>query len=83
MSREPDRFPLGSGPEDDGDEPPEPQGTLRPLSYAVVTAWGLAGLVLGWLWKPVAEHFTGTAPVVSWAQPAAIWLVAGVMWITW
>ena len=83
MSREPDRFPLGSGPEDDGDEPPEPQGTLRPLSYAVVTAWALSGLVLGWLWKPVAEHFTGTAPVVSWAQPAAIWLVAVVMWITW
>jgi hypothetical protein len=82
LSREPDHFPLGSGPDDD-DEPPEPEGTLRPLSYAVVTVWAVAGLFLGWLWKPVAERFAGTAPVVSWAQPAALWLVAGVMWITW
>ena len=81
MSREPDHFPLGPGPDDD--EPPEPEGTLRPLSYAVVTGWAVTGLVLGWLWKPVAEKLTDTAPVVSWAQPAALWLVAVVMWITW
>ena len=81
MSREPDHVPFGSGPDDD--EPPEPEGSLRPLSYAVVTIWAVVGLVLGWLWKPVAERLTDTAPVVSWAQPAALWLVAGVMWITW
>jgi hypothetical protein len=83
LSREPDHFPLGSGPDDDDDKPPEPEGTLRPLSYVVVTVWAVAGLVLGWLWKPVAERLNDTAPVVSWAQPAALWLVAGVMWITW
>ena len=80
MSRE---GPLGTGPDDDRDVPPEPEGTLRPLSYAVVTAWAMAGLVLGWLWHPVAVWLTDTAPVVSWFQPAALWLVAVVIWITW
>ncbi len=74
------RDPLGTGP--DEDEPPEPEGTLRPLSYAVVTVWAVAGLVLGWLWHPVAEQLTGTAPVISWAQPIALWLVAAVIGVT-
>jgi hypothetical protein len=78
MSRE-GGDPLG----DDEDDAPEPEGTLRPLSYAVVTAWAIAGLVLGWLWHPVAERLSGTAPVISWAQPGALWLVAVVMGITW
>ena len=81
MSREGDHYPLG--PEDEHDEPPEPQGTLRPLSYAVVTAWAVAGLVLGWLWHPVSEKLSGTAPVISWAQPAAVWLIAVAIGITW
>jgi hypothetical protein len=75
--------PLGTGPDDEPERPPEPEGTLRPLSYVVVTAWAVAGLVLGWLWHPVAEQLTGTAPVVSWAQPAALWLVAVAIGITW
>jgi lysylphosphatidylglycerol synthetase-like protein (DUF2156 family) len=70
-------------PDPDEDDPPEPEGTLRPLSNAVVTVWAVAGLVLGWLWHPVAERLTGTAPVISWAQPAALWLVAVVIAITW
>jgi lysylphosphatidylglycerol synthetase-like protein (DUF2156 family) len=73
---------LGPGPDDDEEEP-DPQGRLRPTSYAVVAAWALGGLVLGWLWKRVAESVNGTAPVVSWAQPAALWLVAAVLLITW
>jgi hypothetical protein len=58
------------------EEPPEPQGSLRPTSYVVVTVWAVVGLVLGWLWHPVAERVNGVAPVVSWAQPLALWLVA-------
>ena len=77
MSRE------GNDPLGPDEEPPEPEGTLRPVSYAVVTAWGLAGLALGWLWHPVAERLAGTAPVVSWAQPGALWLVAVAIVITW
>ena len=74
---------LGPDPDDDREEPPDPEGRLRPTSYAVVTLWGVVGLVLGWLWKPVAEQLNGTAPVVSWAQPGALWLVAGAILITW
>jgi hypothetical protein len=68
---------------DDGEEPPEPEGRLRPTSAAVVTAWALGGLVLGWLWKRVAEELSGNAPVVSWGQPAALWLVAVAIGMTW
>ena len=62
MSRE---GPLGT---DDEEDPPQPEGTLRPLSYAVVIAWAVAGLVLGWLWHPVAERLSGTAPVTRSAR---------------
>jgi lysylphosphatidylglycerol synthetase-like protein (DUF2156 family) len=72
------------GPPDghEPDGPEQPEGSLRPTSYVLVTTWAVAGLVLGWLWHPIAERATGTAPVVSWAQPAALWLVAGAIGIT-
>lgn len=77
-------------PEEDqqrDDGPDEPHGTLRPTSAAVVTGWAVAGLVGGWLLHPFAERLNGTAPVVSWAQPAALLLLAltvGVTaWHTW
>jgi hypothetical protein len=80
--------PLRSDDEPDGPEgPEEPQGSLRPTSYGLVTAWAVAGLVLGWLIRPVSLHFSDTAPVVTWFQPAALWLVAVVValtaWHTW
>ncbi|WP_084151946.1 DUF3180 domain-containing protein [Nocardioides halotolerans] len=79
------RDPLGPEPDDpdDAPEPPEPEGTLRPLAFAVVVGWAVAGLVLGWLWHPVSERLADTAPVISWAQPAALWLVAVVIGSTW
>jgi lysylphosphatidylglycerol synthetase-like protein (DUF2156 family) len=77
LSREGDQ-PPAIDPHDD-EEPPEPEGSLRPTSYVVITTWAIAGLILGWLWHPVAERLNGTAPVVSWAQPAALWLVAVVI----
>jgi lysylphosphatidylglycerol synthetase-like protein (DUF2156 family) len=73
----------GGDPLGPDEEPPEPEGSLRPLSVGVVVAWTAVGALLGVLWKPVSQHFAGTAPVVSWAQPAALWLVAVVMGITW
>lgn len=74
---------LDPGPDDDNREPPDPEGRLRPTSYGLLAAWGVGGLVLGWLWKRVSEEVTGNAPVVSWAQPAALWLVAVAVLITW
>jgi hypothetical protein len=69
-------------PEQPEDGPDEPEGSLRPTSAAVVTAWGVAGLLGGWLLHPLAEQVNGTAPVVSWAQPAALLLLALTVGIT-
>jgi hypothetical protein len=74
-------------PEQPGDGSDEPGGSLRPTSAAVVTAWGVAGMVGGWLLHPLAVRVNDIAPVVSWAQPAALLLLAltvGVTaWHTW
>jgi hypothetical protein len=63
-----------SGPT--GDPPP---GSLRPTPPAVVAAWAVIGLSVGWLVHPVSERLGGTAPVVSWAQPLALLLVAAIL----
>jgi hypothetical protein len=36
----------------------------------------------GWLVHPVVERLGGTAPVVSWLQPLAVLLVAGILGTT-
>lgn len=68
------------------DEQP-PEGHLRPTSAGLLTAWAVAGLVGGWLLHPVAERLNGTAPVVTWLQPIALFLVAAIVgataWATW
>jgi hypothetical protein len=74
---------------DEPDEPghPEQTGHLEPTPPGVVTAWGVAGLVGGWLVHPVSESVRGTALLVSWVQPAALLLVAVTVgttaWQTW
>jgi hypothetical protein len=79
--RDPDPPP----PEPERDE--EPTGYLAPTPPGVVTAWGVAGLVGGWLVHPVSEAVSGTAVVVSWVQPGALLLLAAAVgvtaWQTW
>jgi hypothetical protein len=74
----------GPVPEDD---PPEPQGTLRPTSARALTVCVVAGLVLGWAVHPVLVAVSGRPPLVSWAQALALVLVAAIMaflaWHTW
>ena len=81
MTRDPDPPP----PEPDQDE--EPAGYLAPTPPGIVTAWGVAGLVGGWLVHPVSEAVSGTALVVSWVQPGALLLLAATVgvtaWQTW
>jgi MFS family permease len=68
-----------------GEEPPG--GRLRPTSGGVLTAWTVAGLIGGWLLHPVAERVRGSAPIVTWAQPLALLLVAAILgataYLTW
>lgn len=78
--RDPDR-----PPEPDRDE--EPVGNLAPTPPGAVTAWGVAGLVGGWLVRPLSEAVNGTALVVSWVQPGGLLLLAAAVgvtaWQTW
>lgn len=68
-----------------GEEPSG--GRLQPTSAAVLTAWGVAGLVGGWLLHPLSERWRDTAPIVTWAQPLALVLVAAILgataYLTW
>jgi len=65
----------------DPDEP-EHSGYLEPTPPGVVTAWGVAGLVLGYLVHPLSQSVRGTALLVSWVQPAALLLLAVAVGIT-
>jgi hypothetical protein len=47
----------------------------------VLAVWAIVGLVCGWLIHPLSDR-AGTAPVVSWIQPLALLLVAGILGYT-
>jgi predicted small integral membrane protein len=57
-------------------------GSLRPTRFPTLAAWGAVGLVGGWFLHPVSELVNDTAPVVSWAQPLALFLVAAILGVT-
>jgi predicted small integral membrane protein len=69
---------LPERPEDDDEQ----LGSLRPTAPVTLAAWGVAGLAIGWLVHPVTERINDTAPVVSWAQPLALFLVAAILGVT-
>lgn len=52
----------------------------------MLAVWAIAGLVGGWLFHSLSDRW-GTPPVVTWAQPLALFLVAGILgytaWVTW
>jgi len=69
------------------DEEPSGGGRLRPTTPGAISAWASIGLVGGWLLRPLAERSQGTAPIVTWLQPLALFFVAVILaataWITW
>jgi hypothetical protein len=69
--------PLPEDDEDDRGTPPE--GRLQPTSPRVLTGWGLVGLVGGWLLHAYADRTMDAAPLVTWPQPLALFLVAGIL----
>lgn len=74
-------------PPEPPDPPEPPPGRIRPASPAVLTVFAVAGLVGGWLLRPVAEAAGSAAPVVTWVQPIGLALVALILglaaWYTW
>ncbi|WP_246060763.1 DUF3180 family protein [Nocardioides dongxiaopingii] len=60
-----------------GDGPGADRG-LGPTPPHVPAIWAVVGFALGWLVHSVTERW-GTPPLVSWAQPLALLLVAAIL----
>ena len=71
--------------EDDAE--PDPRGSLRPTSPGVLVGWALVGLVGGWALPTVCAWWDLVPPLVSWAQPLTLLLLAAILayvaWATW
>lgn len=59
-----------------------PPGRLRPLAAGPIAIAFVIGLVGGWLLHPITVHVSGTAPVIPWAQPLVLGLLAAIVWGT-
>lgn len=74
-------------PEDDERPGRDDPGRLRPTSPGAITAWGVVGLVGGWLLRTIVLRTGGTPPIITWAQPLALVLVAAILgataYLTW
>jgi hypothetical protein len=67
-------------PDDDEDDTRASlEGRLQPTSPGVLTIWGVVGLVGGWLLHAYADRRMDSAPIVTWAQPLALFLVAAIL----
>lgn len=66
---------------------PDDSRRLRPTSPGAAAICGIIGIVGGWAVHPLLESWRGTAPVVTWAQPLILLLIAAIIgataWITW
>lgn len=57
----------------------QPTGHVRPTAVGSLVGLGVAGLVIGWLVRLLSERGGGTAPLVTWAPPLALLLVAVIL----
>ena len=81
---------LGPLPDDDpgaDDRVEDDERRMRPLGAAAPALWAMAGLVAGWLLKPISNGLRATPIIVSWVQPMGLLLVAAMVattaWHTW
>lgn len=71
------------------EQPPDdvPRGTLRPTPPATLALWAAVGLVGGFLLHSLSDALDRIPPVVSWAHPTALFVVAALLlvtaWLTW
>jgi hypothetical protein len=79
MTREPGGSPPvdPAGPE--GPESPDPRGRIHTTTPGTIIGFTLAGMVLGWLVRPVSVHVSGAAPTVGWGPVVALAFVAAVV----
>jgi lysylphosphatidylglycerol synthetase-like protein (DUF2156 family) len=49
------------------------------MTGAALSLWSVVGLVAGWMLHRIIDEGTGTAPLISWAQPLALLLVAAIL----
>ena len=74
-------------PDEDPVDSEDPQGNLQPTPAGVVAGWALGGLAGGWGLHLVSDRLGNVPPLVSWAQPLALLLLAAILgyvaWATW
>ena len=65
-------------PEEDPEdrEPPDMSGHIRTTGPGPLIGFGLTGLVLGWLLRPVSIEMFGAAPTVGWLPVLSLFFVA-------
>ncbi|GAB2971663.1 DUF3180 family protein [Nocardioides montaniterrae] len=57
---------------------------LRPTSPLSLLAWAVAGLIGGWAIHGLCDRLSVVPPLVPWAQPAALFLIAAALgWTAW
>jgi hypothetical protein len=62
----------------------EQGGNLRPTSPLGLLGWAAVGLVGGWAVHGVCDRLSVVPPLVGWAQPAALFLIAAALgWTAW
>ena len=71
------REPYPQEPEEPDDAPPS--GRMRLTPPGVIAGWTLAGLVGGWLVRPVSVWLGFNAPRITWAQTVTLYLVAAIL----
>lgn len=67
---------------DRGDPPELHPGALRPTSAPTLLGWALAGLLIGWAVHPISDALDRIPPLISWAQPLALVLLAAILGYT-
>lgn len=60
----------------DGDPPSEPRPSVRPISAAALTGFGVAGLIGGWALRRIGDYADWQTPLVSWSQVVAPYVAA-------
>ncbi|TIC89214.1 DUF3180 family protein [Nocardioides sp. GY 10113] len=78
MSPEP-----GNHREENREEGPTPgPGSIPPTSISTLLGWAVAGVVVGWGVHAVCSRVGWVPPLVSWAQPLALLLLAAILGYT-